>query len=629
MDHNHKTIFYKGVLVNKMKRTNKWLPALLVLVLALAVGLAGCGGNQNAQPSDQGQNNTGDQGQTAKPADVQELHLMLSDEPPALDAQITTDQLSILLLGAVQEGLVRVNQDGIQPGIAEKWDVSQDGLKYTFHLNKNAKWSNGDPVTAQDFSDAWERAANAENASQYASMITDYIKGAKEYYDYTNYLVLKKQYETDKATYEKNNKQDDGTVPTPDVVAFGKPVKDPQPVTWDQVGVKVVDPNTLEVELTQAVPYWLELTSFPTYLPINKKFYEANKDKYATEPQYLLYNGPFVLQEWLHDQKVTLTKNPTYWDANTVKLEKITFDIVKDSNTELNLYEAGDVDRTGLTREQVPQYKDDPNFKTFPEMAHFYFEFNTKVKPFDNAKVRKAISLAIDRKAYVDTILNNGSEPAYGLVPNGFLAYSGATKTFRELSEAKYGGPLFKDDPAQAKQLLAEGLQESGIDPKSFKFELLGDDTDTARKGNEFLKAMWEQNLGIKVDLVQVPFKERLKRSREGNFQVVMSGWGPDYNDPNTWLFLFETNSPYNDGKYSNKTYDELVAKARAAKTVDERVDYFIQAEKVLIQDDMGIAPVYYRNLASLQRPYVKGLFEKTFGAQFEYKWAYIEGKNQ
>ncbi|CCQ96904.1 hypothetical protein CULT_510031 [[Clostridium] ultunense Esp] len=125
MDHNHKTIFYKGVLVNKMKRTNKWLPALLVLVLALAVGLAGCGGNQNAQPSDQGQNNTGDQGQTAKPADVQELHLMLSDEPPALDAQITTDQLSILLLGAVQEGLVRVNQDGIQPGIAEKWDVSR------------------------------------------------------------------------------------------------------------------------------------------------------------------------------------------------------------------------------------------------------------------------------------------------------------------------------------------------------------------------------------------------------------------------------------------------------------------------------------------------------------------------
>lgn len=609
-----------------MKRANRWVAALLALVLALAVGLTGCGGSQNAPAGDQGK--TGDQGNAAKPADVQELHLMLSDEPPALDAQITTDTLSLLVLGAVQEGLVRVSPDGIVPGIAEKWDVSQDGTKYTFHLNKNAKWSNGDPVTAQDFSDAWERAANAENAAQYASMIADYVKGAKDYYDYTNYLVLKKQYETDRATYEKNNKQDDGTVPTPDVVAYGKPNPNPSPVTWDQVGVKVVDPNTLEVELNQATPYWLELNNFATYFPINKKFYEANKDKYATEPQNMLYNGPFLLQEWLHDQKVTLVKNPNYWDAANVKLEKITFDIVKDTNTALNLYEAGDVDRTGLAREQVPQYKSDPNFQTFPEMVTAYFEFNVKEKPFNNAKVRKAISMAIDRKAYVDTILNNGSEPAYGLVPNGFLAYSGATKTFRDLSAQKYGGPLFKDDPAAAKQLLAEGLKEEGMDPATFKFELLGDDTDTARKGNEFLKAMWEQNLGIKVDLVQVPFKERLKRSREHNFQVVMSLWGPDYNDPNTWIFLFESNGPYNDGQYSNPAYDDLAKKARAAKTVEERADFFVQAEKVLI-DDMGIAPVYYRNLASLQRPYIKGLYEKTFGSQFEYKWTYIEGKNK
>lgn len=614
--------------MNTMKRANKWVFALVALILALSVALVGCGSNQSTPPAgDQGQQK-GDQGQTAKPADVQELHMMLGDEPPSLDSQITTDSLSFIVLGAVQEGLVRVSPDGIVPGIAEKWDVSDDGTKYTFHLNKNAKWSNGDPITAQDFSDAWERAANAENAAQYASMITDYIKGAKDYYDYTNYLVLKKQYETDKATYEKNNKKEDGTVPTPDVVAYGKPNPNPTPVTWDQVGVKVVDDYTLEVQLVQALPYWLELNNFATYYPFNKKFYEANKDKYATDPQYLLYSGPFVLQEWQHDQKLTLVKNPNYWDAANVKLEKITFDIVKDSNTALNLYEAGDVDRTGLAREQVPQYKNDPNFKTFPEMTHFYFEFNTTVKPFNNAKVRKAISLAIDRKAYVNTILNNGSEPAYGLVPNGFLAYSGATKTFRELSAEKYGGPLFKDDPVAAKQLLAEGLKEEGMDPATFKFELLGDDSDTARKGNEFLKAMWEQNLGIKVDLVQVPFKERLKRSREHNFQVVMSGWGPDYNDPNTWLFLFETGSPYNDGQYSNPTYDELVKKARAATKVEERADYFVQAEKVLI-DDMGIAPVYYRNLAYLQRPYVKGLFEKTFGAQFEFKWAYIEGKNQ
>lgn len=615
------------------KKGYRRLSVLLVLVLAFMTVLAGCGGG-NDQGTRNGTTNEGTANQGAgeptATGDEQVLHLMISDEPPALDAQLTTDTISINLLNAVQEGLVRLGPNGIEPGIAESWEELDGGTKYIFHLRKDAKWSNGEPVVAQQFLDGWERAANAENASQYANMITDHIKGADAYYKYTLYQVAKKLYDTDRKTYEETYKKDDGTVPTPDVVAYGEPKTDIQPVTWDDVAAKAPDDYTLEVELNQATPYWLELTQFPTYLPFVKSFYEQNKDKYATEPDKLLYNGPFVIESWQHDANVTLVKNPNYWDKDSVKLEKITFDVVKDQNTAVNLYESGEVDRTGLAREQVPLYKDDPNFHTFPELVVFYLEFNNKKKPFDNPKVRKALSMALDRQSYVDTILNNGSEPAFGLVPNGFKIYSGATEDFRDLSAQLFGGPLFKDNqPEEAKKLLEEGLKESGIDPAKFTPVLLGDDTDTARKGNEFLKSMWEKNLGITVKLDQVPFKERLQRMRNHDFEMVFAGWGPDFNDPDTFMFLFETGGAYNDGLYSNKKYDDLVAQARKTTDLNERAKLFAEAEKVLVGDDMGIAPMYYRNQAFLQQPYVKGLLQKNFGSDFEYKWAYIEGKNK
>ncbi|CAM3456927.1 peptide ABC transporter substrate-binding protein [Hydrogenibacillus schlegelii] len=603
-----------------MQRRFRGVSLALAVVFALSMALSACGGGKSENtPSNQ----------PAAGGAAQELHLMIGDEPPALDAQITTDNISILILNAVQEGLVRLNPDGsIGPGMAESWDVKDDGKTYVFHLRKDAVWSDGTPVTAQQFSDAWERAANGETASQYANLITDYIQGAEEYYRYTSYLAAKKLYETDKKAYEEAYKKEDGTVPPPDVAVYGKPMSDIKPVTWDDVGVKVIDDHTLEVRLKQAVPYWLELTQFPTYLPFVKEFYEKNKDSYATEPDKLLYNGPFIIDQWLHDAKVVLKKNPNYWDKDTVKLETITLDVVKDSNTALNLYLAGEVDRTGLAREQVPQYKNDPNFHTFPDFSVFYLEFNTTKKPFDNPKVRKALSIALDRKAYVDTVLNNGSMPAYGLIPPGFSAYSGSTKTFREVSKELFGEPLFQDNrPDEAAKLLKEGLEESGIHPNGWTFRLLGDDSDTARKGNEFLKAMWEQafkDLGVKVELDQVPFKERLKRSRSGDFEVVMAGWGPDYNDPDTYMFVFETGGAYNDGKWSNPEYDRLVKEARAATNLDERAKKFAEAEKVLV-DDTGVAPMYWRVIAYLQQPYVKGLVERGIGASLEFKWASVE----
>jgi len=580
-----------------MKKASKLLALMLAIIMIASVGLAGCGGGTaSEEPKQQDTTQDNAQAPAEQPQEPQELHFMLGDEPPAMDAQLSTDSESFIVLNAVQEGLVRVGPNGIEPGMAESWEISPDGTKYTFHIRKDAKWSNGTPITAQSFIDAWERALNAENAAQYSFIIATYIKGAQEYYDYTE---------------KKVNGED------------------VEPVSFDTVGVKAIDDHTLEVELVRPTPWFLELTSFATYLPVDKAFIEQAGEKYATEKEYLLYNGPFVIDEWNHEQRLVLKKNPNYWDADTVKLETITLDIVKDQGTALALYEAGDVDRTGLARENVPLYKDDPNYRTVADLVTFYLVFNQEKKPFNNPKVRKAISLALNRQAYVDTILNNGSEPAFGLVPNGFDAYAGSTTTFREASLAKFGKPLFEDNKLdEAKKLWEEGLKEEGFDPATFTFEFLSGDSEGARKSSEFLKAMWKQNLGVDVSIPGVPFKERLKRSREGNFDVVLSGWGPDYNDPLTWLDLFETGGPYNDGKYSNPDYDALIQKTRETTDQEERLGYFLDAEKILM-DEMGIAPLYFRNGAVLMRPYVKGLIEKSFGSDFEFKWTYIEGKQQ
>ncbi|RKQ89124.1 peptide ABC transporter substrate-binding protein [Brockia lithotrophica] len=583
----------------------------LALLFAAAAVLGGCGGKAQA-PASEGQ----------------VLRLMIGDEPPDMVAQTTTDTISIMLLSAVQEGLVRLGPDGKPvPGMAEKWEVSSDGKTYTFHLRKDAKWSNGDPVTAKDFLAGWKLVLDPHMAAEYANLITDYVVGAEDYYNYQRYLMFKEQAEKSPDEYQKAHGDK-----TPAEVVYGKKMDAVPEVTFDAVALKAKDDYTIEITLKEPIPYFFDLLAFPTYFPLNEKFYTANKEKYGSDPQYLLYNGPFVLSEWAHGSKVVLTKNPNYWDKDTVKLDKITFDVVKDVNTAVNLYLTGKVDRTGLASEQVPKYKDRPDYHTFVQYVTFYLQFNTQKKPFDNAKVRKALAYAIDRKAFIQTVLQTDSVPAYGLVPETEPAWAGADTTFRDWSKKMFGGPLFQDvggNPAlkaEAKKLLEEGLRESGIDPAKFTFEYLTDDSDVARKSAEFFKSMWKENLGIDVEIKTVVFKERLNRMKTGDFTVVLAGWGADYDDPETWFGLFEKGNPFNYGKYSNPAYDEALKKARTAGTdLTKRTNAYAEAEKILIQDDMGIAPVYYRVISYLQQPYVKNLIQRASGPDLEFKWAYID----
>lgn len=565
-----------------MFNTRKMLVVLLALVFVFGSVLAGCGGGKEAEPPQNsgGSNGGSDKGDTKKEdtakADVQELNLMIGDEPPGMDSAKITDTISFLLINNTMEGLMRIGEgDKPIPGMAEKYDVSEDGTKFTFYL-RDAKWSDGSPVTAGDFEYAWKRVLNPETAAAYA-YIMYFIKGAEDY-------------NTGKNT-------------------------DP-----NSVGVKALDDKTLEVQLGAPAPFFIGMTAFGTFMPLKQEFVTAQGDKYATEPENLIFNGPFMMSEWLHDQRVTLVKNPNYWDANTVRLEKLTFDIVKEANTAVNLYESGEVDRTGLSSEQVEIYKNDPNFRTQSNLATTYLSLNTTNKVLSNVKIRTALSAALNRQALIDTVLNNGSVVAEGFIPYGMPGVKGY---FRDEV-----GKLIKDnDPSYAKQMLQEGLAELGLD-KMPKLTMLSSDNDTTKKAAEVLKEMWRQNLGIEVELEHVPFKERLKRSRAGEFEIVYSGWWADFNDPVNFLDLFVSGGGFNDPRYNSPEFDALIDFSKTSTDATERMKKLIEAEKILMKD-LPIVPLYYPGSAYVIRPYVKGLVTHSFGADTDYKWTYIEGKDQ
>ncbi|AGE21295.1 oligopeptide/dipeptide ABC transporter substrate-binding protein [Geobacillus sp. GHH01] len=542
----------------------------LVLLLALSTFLAACGGgkdNDNAQGGQGGE----------KPAEKKEqvLNLLDSSEIPSLDSALATDQVSFIVLNNVMEGLYRLGKDNKPvPGVAESHEVSEDGKTYTFKLRKDAKWSNGDPVTAHDFVFAWKRVLDPKTKAEYAYIMYD-IKNAEE-------------------------------------VNTGK-------LPVDQLGVKALDDYTLQVELKNPIPYFISLTVFGTFMPQNEKFVKAQGDKYGLEANTTLYNGPFVLSEWKHEQGWTYEKNPNYWDKDTVKLEKINVKVVKDTATAVNLYETKQADRVGLTAEFVDKYKNDKNFKTELDPSLYWLRMNTKKEPLNNVNARKAIAMAIDTQAMVDTLLNNGSIPAKFTVPKDFVIGPDG-KDFRDVN-----GDLVNYNPDEAKKLWEQAKKELGKD--KFTLELLNYDSDSAKKIGEYVKAQLEQNLpGLTVNIKQQPFAQKLELESKMQYDLSFSGWGPDYQDPMTFLDLWTTTNPHNQTGWSNAEYDKLIKDAKTTLLGDlqARWDAMLKAEKIVFEE-MPIAPLYQRGVAYLQREYVKDIVSHPFGGDYSYKWAYIE----
>lgn len=557
-----------------MKRKN-WLALLLTLVLALSALLAGCSANNNGTQS---KSNIDTSKQTAK-TDEQVLNLPFGDEPPNLDPQLATDVLSFDILNEVLDGLTRYDQNNqIKPGsgLAKSWDVSSDGLTYTFHL-RDAKWSDGNPITAQDFEYAWKRALDPKLGSQYAYQLY-YIKGAEEYNS-------------------------------------GKG-------SADDVAVKALDDKTLQVTLKAPTPQFLGLTSFGTYLPLEKSVYEKYGDKVGSDPDKMVYSGPFIIKTWNHQQNIVLEKNPNYWDKDNVKLQTINLQIMKDDNTIVQSYETGAIDVMGVPSSYMDKYKNTPEFHTKAIATSWYLQFNTKSPIFKNANIRKAFTLALNRQAFVDNVLKNGSIPAESAVPPGIPGYNG--EDFRKQAGEGY----FKDNDVQAaKDYLQKGLQELGL-TKLPTIKFLGDDTTRAKQQDQAIQEMWKTNLGVNVELDNVAFKVRLDMMDKGNYDIVFAGWGADYNDPMTFLDMWQTGNGNNTAFYSNPEYDKLIDEAKVNGDLKQRNDQLIQAEKILM-NDMPIGPIFFQARAYVLRPYVKNYLVPTFGPDWELKWAYIQGKNK
>lgn len=517
--------------------------------------------------------------------DDKTLNLIETAEIPTGDPSLATDAASFIVLGQTMEGLYTLDKnDKPVPAIADgEPTVSKDGTEYTFKLRDDAKWSNGDPVTAKDFVYSWRRAVDPATGSEYAYMFSDVIKNA-------------------------------------DKVMNGK-------AKPEDLGVEATDDHTLKVTLEHAVPYFDSLLAFGTYLPINEKFVEEKGKKFGTNSDNMLANGPFVLKDWNGSGlKWSYAKNDNYYDKDKVSLEKVNVQVAKTPNTAVNLYNTGKADRTArLSAEYAKQYMNNKEASTFEEGSSWYLKFNQKrdgkATPLANKNIRKALAMAFDKKGYVDTVLSNGSIPTGGLVPRGLAKDPKSGKDFREES-----GDLMPYDVKKAKEYWKKGLQELGV--KELTLDYLSDDTEDAKKTAEYFQNQLETNLdGLKLNLSNIPFKVRLDKTQKQDYDIVMHGWGPDYLDPMTFLDLYVTDGGNNQASISDKKYDQLIqdAKVKYANDPEKRWETMLEAEKLLIQEDTAIAPIYQRGRLVLKKPYVKNFDEHLFGPDYTLKNVTIE----
>ena len=555
--------------------SKKTIALLLAALMVFGVVAAGC----SKPASNSGSGNT-------KP---QILKWNLGEEPPSLDSVTTTDQVSFWVLNATQEGLVRQIEN--QPptkgsGLAQDWTVSPDGTVYTFTL-RDAKWSDGQPITAKDFVFAWKRAMNPKTAAEYSYQFA-YIKGADE---------LSK---IDVKAADADQK-----------------IKD----ALDKVGVVAKDDKTLEVSLNTATPYFLSLMSFPTFLPERQDIVEKYGDKYAAEASNMVFSGPFTITDWTHETRMVFAKNANYWDKDTVKLDGMDAVMIKDINTPVNMYEAGDLDMINIPAEFLAQYKSKGNNKVRAESTTWYIEFNVKDSIMKNANIRKAFSLALDRQTFVDKVLANGSMVATAYTPPTIAGDKGS---FHEL----VGDVLSPTaDPTAAKAALEAGMKELGLS-KLPTISFLSGDSERAKKWAVAFQEMWKQNLGVDVNIETVSFKVRLDRMTKGQYQMVIAGWGADYNDPMTFIDLWHTMPADNPGNnssfYSNAEYDKLVDDAKSTGDQAKRMEDMKQAEQILLRD-LPVAPVFYPAWNYIEKPYVKGIQHFAVGSDYEFKFASMD----
>ncbi len=544
---------------------------LMIVVLVGGTVLSGC----NFGSSGNNSSSTGaEDGAGSDAAPKQILNMIEGDEISTLDVAKDMSAVSANAMNSLFDGLFRYNdKDQPELALAQEYKVSEDGLTHTFIL-RDAQWSNGDPVTAHDFEYGWKRVM--QEKGPYISLF-------------------------ELASLLNVNKILDGEM---------KP---------DDLGVKAIDDKTLEVKLSVPSPMLEMLLALPIFMPHNQKFVEQAGEKYGLEYDKVLSNGPFVMTDWKHDQSWQYKKNDRYWDAENVKLEEINVFVVKEGSAAVNLFDTGKVDRAvNLSPFDVTGYEGSEHFIKMATTSNSFIRLNPDFAPFKNENIRRAISMAVDRESLTSIVLNDGTIPSYGIVPANF-AISPDNMYFRDVN-----GDLSKDTKEEAQALWQKGLSEIG--QTKLEPTLIFSDVDWSKKTAEFLKAQLEKDLpGLTLKLKTVPHQQRVKQEKAFEYEMSLSTWGADYNDPTAFLDMWVTGRAANRMKYSNPSYDELFAKSTMETDPKKRYDMLLELEKILIKEDAALVPLIQFGNLILKRSNVKGLIEHYSGIEYSLKWAYIE----
>ena len=538
-------------------KTGKTVKVLLTAATAAGM-LAGCGSKTDT-----------DTFRFASELDIQ-----------GMDSTVVDDGMSFNAIHAITDGLTAVNEKGkTAPAIAKSWDVSDDGKTYTFHL-RDAKWSNGDKVTANDFVYSWRKII--KDAGNYAYMLGNGGASVKN---------------------------------ADALMELGANATDEQMAT---LGVTAKDDKTLVVELENKVPYFTDLMAFPCYFPQNEKFVEKCGKNYGTKPEYTLSNGAYKMTKWVKGNKATFTKNDKYYDAKTVATKNLEMYLVQDPKTAAQNFDNGKVDYATINSTLVDKYKGKDTFTTFNEGYLFYLQLNFKNNTVANKNVREALAYAINRKDLCENVLKDGSMAATGFVPSQ-LSTSPAGRDFRDDAD-KY----VSYDQKKAQEYLDAAKKELGTDTITIDL-LYGTDESPMDTMAEYLQGSFTKLKGLKVNMVATVKKDRIyNREEHGTYEIACTRWGPDYADPTTYLNLFLTGNSNNFGKYSNAKVDSLMKQVQTESDVNKRWDLMTQVEKTAL-DDLAYIPVFEKGAAALKAKNVKGLVHSAVGVPYTFKYVTIK----
>lgn len=531
---------------------------LLALVLAavLVISLAACSSSQKPEDS------TGSQG------GEKELKVQIGPNPETIDPALNSAVDGGNMILHAFECLLTVGQDGtLQPGSAETWETSEDGLKWTFHLRDGLKWSDGTDLTAEDFVYSWKRVCDPAVAAPYAETVLGMVKGYEE-------------------------------------AAGGN---------LDALAVSAPDASTLEVELSAPCPYFGSLAAFATLSPVQKATIEANGDAWATAPESYVSNGPFYMTDWEQGSHITFSKNPNYWNADAIKLDKLTFALIEDSNAAYSAYQTDELSFIkDVPTEEIPSLQGNEEYHVDTLMGTYYLNLNCQKDMFKDPKVRKALSLAIDRKYVAETIMQGTYTAAPNFIGPGWIDPVGG-----EFMDNSNGGKPYIDienyeaNLAEAKKLLAEAGYPDG---KGFpKFTYNTNDTGYHKAVAEYLQQVWGEQLGIQMEVKIVEWGSFTPLRRDGQYEAARNGWAADYSDPSNQLDIFYSSNGNNDGKYNSEAYDKAMDESRSTMDPAVRSESLHKAEDVMMEDAACIPLAYYNDFW-LQKTNVSGIWHSAYG---------------